>query len=931
VIEFRVLGPIEVCADGRRVDAGQPRQRAVLAALLADAGRPVPVEALIDRVWGQAPPRGARPALHAHITRIRQMLDQAAEPGRPPVPLVFAAGCYLLDVDPLQVDLHRARHLTAQARTPRSSDMSPVELLREAVQLWRGKPLAGLRGTWPEQARQAWRREYLAAAAAWGEAELQVANPGAVIAVLSELAGEHPLTESLAAILMRALAAAGRPAEALTHYEAVRRHLVAELGTDPSAELQAVYQSILHGAEPSVPTTPDVPAAPAQLPADVSGFTGRAEQLAKLDACLRGGGPGRVVTIFAVSGTPGVGKTALAVHWAHTVAGQFPDGQLYVNLRGFDPAGRVMDPADAVRGFLEALGVARERIPSSLDARAALYRSLLAGKRFLVLLDNARDAEQVRPLLPAAEGAVAVVTSRNQLTGLLAAEGADPVTLDVLSTDEALDLLSHRLGPERTGAEPDAVEDIITACARLPLALAITAARARQNDFPLAALAAELVETGDRLDALDTGDPAVQVRAVFSWSLAALSAEAGRLFRLLGLHPGPDISTAAAAGLAGHRLSQTRRLLGELTNANLLTEHAPGRYGCHDLLRAYAADLSGTHDSDTARHDATVRLLDHYVHTAHSADRLLYPARDPIDVPLTAAAAGSSPESLADHHKAMAWFGAEHPVLLAAVRHAVDTGQDAYAWQLAWAIDTFLFRRGHWDDRVAVWSNALLAAERLADLNAQACAHRGIARGSVEAGRPADAQTHLHHALDLCIRTGNQAGQANVHNTLAYLCAAQHDHRQALGHAGDALALYLAAGNVRGQALALNGVAWNSVMLADYPQAIAYCQQALPLHDKVGDRRGAADVLDSLGYAHHHLGRHTEAADCYRQALDLVRDLGDRNAEAQILVHLGDTHNIAGNPQAAGQAWNDAVRILAELDHADVHEVRAKLDGLPPA
>jgi len=927
LIEFRVLGPVEVSAGGRRVDAGQPRQRAVLAALLADAGRPVPVDTLIDRIWGQAPPRAVRPSLQANVTRLRQMLEQAAAAGEPPVKIAFAAGCYLLDVDPLQVDLHLFRHLAT------SAEPQPAQL-QQALRLWRGEPLAGVAGAWAERTRQAWRREQLAAAVAWGQAELQAANPAAVIPLLSDLAGEHPLTESLAAVLMRALAAAGRPAEALSHYDVVRRHLVAELGTDPSADLQEVYQSILHGMEPAVPPTGRraADAAPAQLPADVSGFTGRDEHLARLDAFLRGDGPGSSTgaPVLAVSGTAGVGKTTLVVHWAHTVADQFPDGQLYVNLRGFDPSGRAMDPADAVRGFLDALGVTPDRIPARPDAQAALYRSQLAGKRVLVVLDNARDVEQVHPLLPATAGALAVVTSRNQLTGLVATVGAHPLPLDVLTRDEARDLITNRLGADRTDAEPHAVDSIVASCARLPIALAIAAARARQNTFPLAALADELVETGDRLDALDTGDPAVQVRAVFSWSYAALSTEAQRLFRLLGLHPGPDVTAAAAASLGGHRPALARRLLGELTHASLVTEHVQGRYSCHDLLRVYAADLTATLDPDAARHAASIRLLDHYLHTAYAADRLLYPARDPIEVPLGPAAPGSHPESVADHQQAMAWFAGEHPVLLAAARYAADLGRDAQVGQLAWAVDTFLFRRGHVHDRIAVWSEAVSAAERLGDLEAQASAHRYLARANLALGRDDEVQLHLDRSLDLCVRTGNQGGQAFVYNTLAQMYGKQQRRGEALDHARRALALYAAASNPRGQAMALSEMGWHSVWLGDYQSAIDYGRRSLALLQQVGDRRGQADVWDTVGYAHHHLGRHDEARDCYQQALDLVRDAGDRFAEAEILVHLGDTYAAAGDPVAARAAWDDALRIFVELDQPDARDVRAKLDALTP-
>jgi tetratricopeptide (TPR) repeat protein len=488
----------------------------------------------------------------------------------------------------------------------------------------------------------------------------------------------------------------------------------------------------------------------------------------------------------------------------------------------------------------------------------------------------------------------------------------------VLDAAEARELLRRRLGRDRADAEPGAVEAIVEACGRLPLALAIAAARAQQSNFPLAILAAELRETGARLDALDAGDPGAQVRAVFDCSYEALSTPAARLFRLLGLHPGPDVSVAAAAALAAVPLPEARRLLGELVQASLLSEHAPGRYVSHDLLRAYAAGLAGTHSSP-----AVTRLLDFYVHTAWAADRLLYPARDPIEVPLAGGTGAGTP--LADHAAAMDWLAAEHRVLLAAARLAADTGHDAHAWQLAWALDTFLFRRGHWHEQIPLWTAALGAAERLGDLTALAVAHRSIGRQNIGAGHHDKARDHLARAAELYSQTGNHAGQGFVHNTLGQLSSASNDYHRALDHTAQALELYRLAGSPRGQAIALSQFGWFNDMLGNYEEAIPYCEQALALHRQVGDRRGEADVLDSLGYAHHHLGRHAEAAARYRQGIDLVHALGDQYAEAQILDHLGDTLAAAGNRPAAEKAWTAAVRILTDLDHKDAVEVRAKL------
>jgi tetratricopeptide (TPR) repeat protein len=668
-------------------------------------------------------------------------------------------------------------------------------------------------------------------------------------------------------------------------------------------------------------------AVPAQLPGDVGGFAGRDQPLAWLDGLLASAAGGRpaAVVISAVSGTAGVGKTALAVHWAHRVAHRFPDGQLYVNLRGFDPGGQVMAPAEAVRGFLDALDVPAERIPPSLDAQAGLYRSLLAGRRVLVVLDNARDAEQVRPLLPGTPTALVVVTSRNQLSGLVAVDGAHPLMLDLLTEAEARELLARRLGPDRLAAEPDAVAQIIGCCARLPLALTIAAARAEQSGFPLATLAAELDKASGRLDALDAGDAVSRVRAVFSWSYIALEPAAARLFRLLGLHPGPDISAAAAASLAAHPPAEMRRMLAELTRASLLTEHTPGRYAFHDLLRAYAAELAYTHDPADQRRAAVGRMLDHYVHTAHAAARLLDPARDPIT--LARPHPDVVPERPVDHRQALAWLTAEHPVLLAAVRLAAEAGFDIHTWQMAWALHTFLDRRGHWHDLTTNWQTALPAARRLNEPAAQAYAHRRLASAHTRLGRYPDAHTNLAQALDLYSHSGDHTGQARTHNALCFLWERQGRPERALDHAQQALALYRAAGHRRGQAVTLSQVGWYHALLGDYQQALTCCQQALTLQQELGERWGEAHTWDSLGYSHHHLAHHAQAADCYQRALCLFRDLGDRYWEANILTRLGDTYHADGDP-AARTAWQHALDILTDLNHPDTHAIRAKLHHL---
>jgi tetratricopeptide (TPR) repeat protein/transcriptional regulator with XRE-family HTH domain len=670
----------------------------------------------------------------------------------------------------------------------------------------------------------------------------------------------------------------------------------------------------------------DRAAVPRQLPAAVADFTGRAAELTALtrilDDARTEGTPGTVV-ISAIGGTAGVGKTALALHWAHRIADRFGDGQLYVNLRGYDPA-QPLTAAQAIRGFLDALGVPAERIPPGPEAQAALYRSLLADRRMLIVADNARDEQQVRPLLPASNGTMVLITSRSQLSGLAAAQGARLLTLDVLRRTEAVQLLTARFGTARAAGEPAAVNEIARLCAFLPLALAVAAARAATRPrFPLAALAAELADEAGRLDALDAGDPASSVRAVFSWSTRQLTGEAARMFRLLGLHPGRDISVAAAASLAALAEPQAGGLLRELARAHLIAECAPGRYVFHDLLRAYSADQARHADSRDEREAAIGRVLDHYLHTASAAALLLVPSKEPVV--LAPPRPGVAPGRPADKLQAMAWFEAEHRVLLAAVSLAAGSGFDAHAWQLPWAMASFLQARGHWQEWAATQRTALAAATRLGDTAAQALSSRLLALACTALGDHDQAVSHYASSLALYQRLGNRLGEASIQQGLSLLANGQGRYADALGHAEQALRLYQAVGDKANEAEALNNVGWYCGLLGDYQQARAFCRQALTLCAETGDRWAEGDAWDSLGYAEHHLGNLADAVACYRRAFSLKQEVGDRFAAADTLTHLGDTHRAAGEPAEAREAWQQALAILEDLQHPDAGQVRAKL------
>ena len=664
---------------------------------------------------------------------------------------------------------------------------------------------------------------------------------------------------------------------------------------------------------------------PRQLPPMVAHFTGRAAEMGTLTRLLRRHAEAAgTVVISAIGGTAGIGKTALAVYWAHQVAGDFPDGQLYVNLRGFDVAGQVLDPADALRRFLDALGVPTERVPADLDAQAALYRSELADRRMLVVLDNARDTAQVRPLLPGAPGCLVLVTSRNELSGLVAADGARSLTLGLLSRVEARELLAAVMGEDRVAAEPQAVEEIVDRCARLPLALAIVAARATlQPRLPLRALAAELRDGRERLDTLATDDPATDVRTVFSWSYLALSPGAARLFRLLGLHPGPEISTAAAASLAGLPPARVRPLLAELGRANLLAVQDAGRYALHDLLRAYAVDLVHDIEPGEQRRAAVVRMLDHYLHSAFAANRVLAPERDPITP--APSRPGVTLSETGDYAQAMAWFAAEHAVLLSMVDRAVADGFDTHTWQIAWTLATYLDRRAHWHDWADVQRAALAAGERLADPSVQGRAHRVLAAVYKQLRRYDDAHTHLQHALDLSRASGDDLGQANAHLELEEVQDQRGLPAEALTHAELALRLYRAAGHRVGQADALNAIGWLCAEQGDPERGLACCRQALAIFQELDDAHGLANTWDSLGHAHHCLGHHAEAIASYQEAIEVIRRLGDRYEEAATLTRIGEAHHAAGDPAAARHAWQSALRILDELRHPDADTLRTRL------
>ena len=698
----------------------------------------------------------------------------------------------------------------------------------------------------------------------------------------------------------------------------------------PAAGPDAAGRQAEPGAD--APSGPGGVPSPAQVPPEPAGFAGRVPELRWLEGLLPEQPGAEGTPIALITGTAGVGKTTLAIRFARQVASCFPDGQLYVNLRGFDPASAPVPPAAALQWFFDALGVPPRHVPSALDAQSALLRSLLDGRRMMLLLDNAHDASQVRPLLPGSPGCMVLVTSRSQLTGLVVTEGAWPLPLDVLGADEAAELLAKRLGPDRVTAEPSAVAALVAQSAGLPLALSVACARAvTRAGGRLADLAAELADARDRLDVLRTGEVTTDLRAVFSWSVDKLSEEAASAFRLIGMHPGPDISVAAAASLTGTRPARARAALTELTRASLLTEDAAGRFGCHDLLRAYAAEQAAATLSDAERDLARRRILDHYLRTAQAAAGRLYPGRGPLTLP-------DQPDGVTSeefdgdgaYDAALAWFTAENRVLHNVIKMAAAHGEDEYCWKLAWCWAPLLKRRGRLNAVLTVQRTALDAADRLGDTSALAHVHYDLGHVSLRLGAYAAAEAHLRRALELFTGLDDPAGIGQVRHGLGMLLHQQAKYAEALMHGLEALKLRRAYADRAAVAYSENLVGWIQAHLGQHEAALRRCRVALDLHRQSGSRTGAADTLDSIAYIHGKLGDHRQAVACYKQAHELYRQIGDSENEASSLLYLGDVQVEAGDAEGARGSWERALSLLAQIPGADTTGAAGRVSRLEP-
>ncbi|WP_051580565.1 ATP-binding protein [Pseudonocardia acaciae] len=674
---------------------------------------------------------------------------------------------------------------------------------------------------------------------------------------------------------------------------------------------------------------PGVVTVPQALPLDIASFTGRLGHLAELDRLLGATRKNATVVISAVCGIGGIGKTALAVHWAHRRRARFPGGCLYLDLQGFHPE-TPLPPAGALAALLRRLGVPGNSIPYGLDERIQLYQTLLAGKRTMIVLDNAYSTEQVRPLLPPGTSeCFVVITSRDRLTGLVTTHGAHPLPVDVLSEDEARALLEARIGTRRMAEDPDAVATVLAACGGLPLALNIVASRVQiKIDMSLTELAAELRDKMTRLSVLDDKDPAASLPAVLSWSLRALSGEQIGVFGMLGIAPGPDISVAAASSLIGMPIVDTRRALDALEELSLLRRNPGGRYRMHGLVRIYARELATRKLTDAQRKEALRRVIDFYLHTAYAGDRLLDPSAALIKL-APPAPRTTHPEFFEGPQEALQWFESEYSCLAASQKIALTEHWNDHTWQLAWAMETFQEMHGHFEDRISAWQAGLAGAHCTTNPVAHIRAHWRIG-DAYRWERPVpDALVHLSHALRLAEEAGDTVDQAHIYRTLGQLRADRGEYRQAVTYAIRSARLYRDTGMSVLKAVALNHAGWALANLDHLSLARALCRASLNLLGGNPDRAREASTLHSLGYISHHIGDYAEAVSFYQKAVDIRNDLGYRYLQAGSLDELGHTHMALDQLDRACAIWTQALKIYRELQRDDrAEQVQQQLGTL---
>jgi DNA-binding SARP family transcriptional activator/Tfp pilus assembly protein PilF len=903
---FRLLGPTEAWQGGKPVVLGPPQQRAVLAVLALAVNQVVPVARLIDLLWDDDPPATARKNVQIHLHRLRRALADV-----PSAALLTRGPGYVLQADPGEIDVHVFRRLVDAART--ADVPTRARLLREALSLWRGPALADVfTSTALRRIGAELDDERVAALEARVQADLDAGEHARCVAPAQELVAAHPLRERSWALLIRALHGTGRTSDALDAYRTMAKGLSEELGLDPSPELQDLHRRMLVGEPVQDSATPDRPRRPVprELPADVTYFTGRTAELAELRSALP---PRGAVTIALIDGPAGAGKTALGIRFAHETSEHFPDGQLYADLLGYAPGQSPMPAQRALDQFLRSMGTAPEDVPAGLTEKTALFRSLTADRRVLLLLDNAVSAEQVRPLVPGGSGCLVLVTSRNRLLGLVAREGAHRLALDLLTSSDATALLTRILGRHRVDAEPGFVGELARLCGHLPLALRIAAANVLAR--PQQSIAAAVLALGDenRLAALSiTDDRHTAVRAAFSLSYDVLKPEQARLFRLLGTVPGTDFTLPAAASLLDCTHAQAAALLEDLVTAHLVEHHTPHRFRLHDLLRLYARELAMTADSPADRSHALQRLFHWYTNAADAATDLMFPGMVRLRRATTAGTAHALP--FHDQEGAADWLETERHNIIALIHHAATEGPRPYSWYLVEAVRGFLRVRRHTLDWHSAATHALQAARRDHDRHAEAAMLQSVGSAAFAAGNYEDAASCFDAAVVICRELDAPAREATVLGNLGTTLVELGRLDEAVVHLDRARAIHRQLGNRHGEAVALLSLGlacWQSGRLAD---SVQHGLRARELCHEAGFPTGEVAALANLGLAHQELGQFPQAESQLRLALGLAREIGSRESEASIVDTLAMVHRDLGHHADATAHSNEALELVSTIE-----------------
>ncbi|MFI9814798.1 AfsR/SARP family transcriptional regulator [Saccharothrix variisporea] len=893
-ISFSVLGPLEVRIGDRAVPVPEGRARTLLGGLLLRAGEAVPTRTLVHWLWDGEPPNPSRAkaTLQMVVTRLRRALGPAN------VVRTMPDG-YVADIPEGSLDLYRYRALVEQGR------------YAEALGLWRGDPLGDIRSDTLHQDEVVPLVVHkLAVLERRIESDLRTGADHALVVELQALTRTHPLHEPFWALLVRVLHRTGRRADALAAYQEAANVLARELGAKPGPGLRSAQELVLR--EDAADTTVPVPR---QLPAGPVHFVGRARELDRLTRLVdsRTESSGTVV-ISAINGVGGIGKTALALHWAHQHADRFPDGQLYANLRGFDPSASPVAVGAVRRAFLNALGVPAERGQQDPDAEAALYQDVFRRKQVLVVLDNARDVEHVRPLLPMASPSLILVTSRNRLGGLTSAA---PIVLDPLQHEEAWSLLTRRLGEHRVDGERSAAAGLVDRCAGLPLALAVVAARAATDTvLKLDDLLGELSSESGRLGALDAGDAVGSVRAMFWSSYRNLPAAAARLFRLLSLHPGPDFGVAAAASLMAVPVEEAEGVLEALFDAHLLSRPRLDRFAFHDLVRDFAAERLAE-VVETEREEAEARLLGHYVTSAVNAALAYNPHRTPIAVDQP------PPGSVTlefTHTTAGEWLIVEEAAILGLVGRS-----DAHTWRLAWALADFHERSGRWREMVDVHLVGIEAAQAVGDVEGQARMRQSLGGHQLRSREYEEAARQLKLALSLEVSAGNQRGEAFTCWGLAAVADEAGHRAESLEWARRSLALYTDIGDEAARVSVLSLIGANAIEVGDVESGLAAIREVIEIHESLDDYFGTGATYENIGLALLKTGNRASAAENLRRAVDVWLRRGDRYQTGRSLMMLGDVLAEGGDVVGARDRWTESAQIFDEVGHHDGELVRERL------